>query len=174
MRMSHVEQVSELKKDYGWIERKSEHNLYLTCEDSPQLFSLHFLSFSSCPLGFFCTLTSFTFSFSVLPTFSCIQHSTPQNTYVAENQPRCPPRPPRPPLSSFPRPCSLVHEFLSVHVSTNECKQIDIPERDRHVRTYVSTYSAGVFFFFQTNKISCRKRDWHVQESDGGWCGQKV
>ena len=36
IRMGDVEQVSKLKKDYGWIERKSEHNLYLACEDSPQ------------------------------------------------------------------------------------------------------------------------------------------
>ena len=38
---------------------KSEHNLYLACEDSPQraLFFLHFLLFSSCPLSFYYTLT---------------------------------------------------------------------------------------------------------------------
>ena len=34
------------------------------------------------------------FSFSVSPTIGCIQHSTPQNMYVAEKQPQCPPRPP--------------------------------------------------------------------------------
>ena len=32
------------------------------------------------------------FSFSVSPTVSCVQHSTPQNTYVVEDQLRCPPR----------------------------------------------------------------------------------
>ena len=34
------------------------------------------------------------FSFSVLPTVGCVQHSTPQNMYVAEDQLRCPPHPP--------------------------------------------------------------------------------
>ena len=38
---------------------KSEHNLHLACEDSPAFFYLHFLWFSSCPLSFYCTLTSF-------------------------------------------------------------------------------------------------------------------
>ena len=35
---------------------KREHNLYLACEDSPQ--RAFFLLFSSCPLSFYCTLTS--------------------------------------------------------------------------------------------------------------------
>ena len=38
---------------------KREHNLYLACEDSPQRgFIFNFLLFSSCPLSFYCTLTS--------------------------------------------------------------------------------------------------------------------
>ena len=38
---------------------KSEHNLYLACEDSTTCFLLlNFLLFSSCPLSFYCTLTS--------------------------------------------------------------------------------------------------------------------
>ena len=80
------------------------------------------------------------FSFSVSPTIGCIQHLTP-HMYVAEDQPRCPPRPPlsRSTVFSCPRPPSSVHvthEFLSVHMNANEC-EIDIPERDRYARTYV-------------------------------------
>ena len=29
-------------------------------------------------------------TFSMPPTVSCVQYSTPQNTYIAEHQPRCP------------------------------------------------------------------------------------
>ena len=36
---------------------KREHNLYLACEESPQR-AFFFLLFSSCPLSFYCTLTS--------------------------------------------------------------------------------------------------------------------
>ena len=32
-------------------------------------------------------------TFSIPPTVGCVQYSTPQNTYVAEHQPRCPTRP---------------------------------------------------------------------------------
>ena len=82
---------------------KTLHNMYLACEDSPQrvpgfstctwlvkTLHLHFAWFSSCFLGFFCTLTLFiAFSFSVSRTVGCVQYSTPQNTYVAEKQLRC-------------------------------------------------------------------------------------
>ena len=51
------------------------------------------------------------FSFSVSPTVGCVQHSTPQNTYVAEDQSRCPRRPPlsRSAVLPCPRPPSSVH-----------------------------------------------------------------
>ena len=53
------------------------------------MLSLNFLLFSSCPLSFYCTLTSL-LSFLILPTVGYVQYSTPQNTYVAEDQLRCP------------------------------------------------------------------------------------
>ena len=85
------------------------------------------------------------------PTVGSVQYSTPLYTYVAEDQLRCPtllqlsksavlPCP----LSPYKRiwyPRELVHvthKFVYVHMSVNW--QFDIPERDRHVRTYVCTY----------------------------------
>ena len=87
------------------------------------------------------------FPFSMSPTVGCIQHSTPQNMYVVEDQPCCPQRLPLSRTSIVPCPPSLgilarqctTHEFLSVHICT--WVQIDIPERDRHVRTYVHMHA---------------------------------
>ena len=46
---------------------KSEYNLYLACEDSPQrTFFFCTFSFFSCPLSFYYTLTMLLFSFSAL------------------------------------------------------------------------------------------------------------
>ena len=84
------------------------------------------------------------FSFSVSPTVGCVQHSTPQNMYVAEDQACCPPRPPlsRSTVLPCPRPPSSVHvtyEFLSVHVSANsECKLTFLSMTDTYVRTYIA------------------------------------
>ena len=47
MQVGHVEQMSKLKNDY------------LACEDSTACFLLlHFLLFSSCPLSFYCIVTT--------------------------------------------------------------------------------------------------------------------
>ena len=75
--------MSELKKDYGWIEHES---VYLACEDSPQcaFFGLYLVLFLSSWLLLYIDFV--VFIFSMLPTVGCIQHSTPQNTYVAEDQ----------------------------------------------------------------------------------------
>ena len=91
---------------------------------------------------------STTFALSLVLFLPCW---LPQNTYIAEDQSRCPLHSP---LSrSAVLPCSrppssvhvLTHEFLSVHVSANKCKwvQMDIPERDRHIRTYARTLLAS-------------------------------
>ena len=70
---------------------KSEHNLYLACEDSPQrAFFFWTFSCSLLALSFYCTIDFIAFSFSMPPTVGYVQCSTPQNTYVAEDQPRCP------------------------------------------------------------------------------------
>ena len=86
---------------------KSEHNLYLACEDSTCFLLLHSFLFSSCPLSFYCTWTSLLSSFSMPPTVGCVQHSTPHNTYVAEDQLRCPTHPPLSRSAVLPRPPSL-------------------------------------------------------------------
>ena len=84
--------VESNMKVYIWLV-KTLHNVLF----------LGFIWFSSCPLGFFCTLTV-AFTFSMSPTVSCVQHSTPQNTYFAEDQPRCPLHPPLPRSAVFPCP----------------------------------------------------------------------
>ena len=58
MRIGHVDEMSERSRTTT-VESsmKSEHNLYLACEDSTTcIFLLSFLLFSSCPLSFYCTL----------------------------------------------------------------------------------------------------------------------
>ena len=107
-------------------------------------FLLHFIWFSSCLLGFFLYIDVITFSFSVSPTVGCVQHSTPQNMYVVEDQPCCPPRSPlsRSAVLPCPRPPSSVHvmyEFLSVHVSANsEYKLTFLSMTDTYICTYIA------------------------------------
>ena len=79
------------------------HNVYLACEDSTMCFFLHFNWISSCLFGCFVYWLC-CFPFSMSPTVGCIQHSTPQNTYVAEDQPCCPLRPPLSRTSIVPCP----------------------------------------------------------------------
>ena len=144
----------ELKNDYGGIEHEKWAYWFI-----PGLWKLstgcfllsHFLLFSSCPLSFYCTLINFiAFSFSMPQTVSCAQYSAPQNQYVAEDQPRCPTRPPLSRSAVLPCPPSLGLASLCQctwrmfrDVFRDVCSvtwaQIDIPERDRHVRTYVRT-----------------------------------
>ena len=70
---------------------KSEHNLYLAYEDSHNVLS----SFAFSLVLFASTVIDFVaFSVSMPPTVGCVQYSTPQNTFVVEDQPRCPTRPP--------------------------------------------------------------------------------
>ena len=83
------------------------------------------------------------FSFSMPPTVGCVQYSTPQNTYVVEDQPLCPTRPQLSRSAVLPCPPSLVHISAS-GILGSQCMwrmrvQIDIPECDRHVSTYVRT-----------------------------------
>ena len=143
-----------MRSDYGWIEHKSEHNLYLACEDSPQC--AFFLCNFSCSY-----LPSWTWlllyidfvacSFSVLPTVGCVQHSTPQNTYVAEDQPRCSPCPPLSRNAVLPCPliliscpaCTRLHHQCTwrmsfLHVSANECKLAFLSMIRMYVRMYIA------------------------------------
>ena len=89
---------------------KSEHNLYLVFDDSPQR-AFFFCTFSS-GLALLLYTDFVAFSFSMPPTVGCVQYATPQNTYIAEDQPHCPTRlqlsrsavllcPPDPLLDSF-------------------------------------------------------------------------
>ena len=144
--------VSELKKDYGWIEHES---VYLVCEDSPQCvpglwrlsttcffsFALHLVLFLLSWILLYIDFLGFTFSMS--PTIGCIQHSTAQNTYVVEDQPRCPLRPPLSrsalffPALDLHRQCTWRMSFwVCTWVQTVSAVQIDIPDCDRHIRTY--------------------------------------
>ena len=53
-----MSKISQSSKTTVESSMKSEHNLYLACEDSTTcIFLLSFLLFSSCPLSFYCTLT---------------------------------------------------------------------------------------------------------------------
>ena len=105
---------------YTWLV-KTLHNMLSSFAISLVLF---------CPLGFsfFLYIDFAAFSFSMSPTVRCIQHSTPQNTYIAKDKPRCPSRsrsailscplvsiscPARSPPSSV----HVMHEFLA-----RECK----------------------------------------------------
>ena len=63
MRVGHVEQMSEISQSSRTTtvesNMKSEHILYLACEDSTACFLLlHFFLFLSCPYSIYCTLTS--------------------------------------------------------------------------------------------------------------------
>ena len=63
MWVGHVEQMAKISQSSRMTavesNMKSEHNLYLACEDTTTCFLLlHFLLFSSCPISFYCALTS--------------------------------------------------------------------------------------------------------------------
>ena len=68
--------VSELKKDYGWIEHESQHNLYLACEDSSQR-AFFFCTFSRSLLAFLASFLHWLrcFLFLSVANVSCVQHS---------------------------------------------------------------------------------------------------
>ena len=92
------------------------------------------------------------FSFSVSPTVGCVQHSTLQNTYVAENQLHCPPRPPlsRSAILPYPRQCStdLRHQ-CTWHMSSWACTWVQITANWHSswvwlIHTYVRTYIARI------------------------------
>ena len=138
----------ELKNDYGWIEHEKWAYFIpgLWRLSTGCFLLLHFLLFSSFPLSVYCTLTSLLSLFSMPPTVGCVQYSTPQNMYIVEDQPH---RPTHPPLSrSAVLPCppllGIWYSCVSVHtwrMSSSACTwaQIDLPECDRHVRTYAHT-----------------------------------
>ena len=89
------------------------------------------------------------FSFSVSPTVGCVQHSTPQNMYVAEDQPRCPPHPPLSKSAVLPCPwppssVHATHEFLSVHVSANsECILTFLSVTDTYIARIDPSFKAS-------------------------------
>ena len=82
-------------------------------------------------------------------TVGCVLHSTPQNVYVAEDQPRCPTRLPLSRSAVLPCPPSLAARLgiryspMSVHV-TYEFRDVRkltfLSVTDTCVRTYLSTY----------------------------------
>ena len=123
LRLNRASKVSII---YTWLV-KTLHNVF----SSFALFLVLFL-----PSQLLLYIDFVTFSFSMSPTVGCIQYSTPQNTYVAEDQPRCPGhsivKKHRSSLSSIARqgkayqciqyPRESVHvtqEFIYVHVSAN-------------------------------------------------------
>ena len=117
-------------------------------------------------LVLYCGLTSLFFSLSESLAVGCVQYSllhlTQPNTYVAKAQPRCPPaaRPPSPKTSSqrhrvmhvvsdiLPgRDLKLTflsgtanHRYYTLPEVYSIYAQINIPKRDRHVRTYARTH----------------------------------
>ena len=109
---------------YTWLV-KTLHNV-------PSSFALSLVRFLPSQLLLYIDFVTFSFS---PPTVGCVQYSTPQNTYVVEDQPRCPTRPrwsrstvlPSPPslgqayqCIQYPRESvHVMHEFINVHVSAN-------------------------------------------------------
>ena len=94
---------------------------------------------------------STTFALSLVLFLPCW---LPQNTYIAEDQSHCPLHSP---LSrSAVLPCSrppssvhvLTHEFLSVHVSANKCKWVQMSANWHswawQTHTYIRTYIASL------------------------------
>ena len=143
---SFCQDASEPKKNYIWIEHES---VYLACEDSPQRtfsFALYLVFFLPSWLLLYIDFVAFSL---VSPTIACVQHSTLQNMYAAEDQPHCLPHLPlsRSAVLPCPRPPSSVHHisviYLWLHVTHEFCActwvQIDIPEHGRHVRMYACT-----------------------------------
>ena len=130
---------------------KSEHNLYLACEDSPPR-AFFFCTFSCSCLVLLASTVHWLRCFLFLNAANCWLHSTPQNVYVAEDWPHCPTRPPlsrsavlpcppwfaargwglRTRLASSILPCQCMWRMSS---SACTWAQIDIHEHDRHVIT---------------------------------------
>ena len=111
------------------------------------LFSLHFNWISSCLFGSFVHWLC-CFPFSMSPTVGCVQHSTPQNMYVAEEQPCCPLRLPLSRTSIVPCPPSLgiLGCQCTWHMSSwactyaRECKLTFLSVIDMYIHTYVRTH----------------------------------
>ena len=104
------------------------------------------------------------FTFSVSPTVGCVQHSTPQNTYVVEDQPHCPLRSPLSRTAVLPCPPSVqtvranwhswvwrTHMYVRTHIHCENrfliqslmliCSAIMIPYRpylhdDSHIQLF--------------------------------------
>ena len=114
MWVGHVEQMSEISRSSRTtmieLNMESGHNLYLACEDSSQR-AFFFWTFSCSLLALLAStvywLRCFLFKFSTSPTVGCVQYSTPQNVYIAEDQPCCPTHPSLSRSAVLPCPPSL-------------------------------------------------------------------
>ena len=140
MWMGQVEQVSQIIVRRTTVESNMKVNIiYTWLVKTPHnvlsSFALSLVLFL--PSWLLLYIDFIAFSFSVSPTVGCVEHPTPQNTYVAEDQACCRPRPPlrRSYLSRPPSSVHVTHEFLSVHVSANECKLTFLSVTDTYVRT---------------------------------------
>ena len=95
VRRTAVESNMKANIFYTWLV-KTLHNVLSS-------FAISLVLFFLLGLGFFLYIA---FCFSVSPTVGCVQHLTPQNMYIAEDQPHCPPHSP---LSrNAVLPCPLV------------------------------------------------------------------
>ena len=128
------------------LNMKSEHNLYLACEDSTTCFLLYTFSYSS--LALLASTVHWFRCFLFLNAANCQVHSVLDSakhvrcrgpaalSSIVKNR--------RSFLSSIAR-LGIRHPLMSVqctwtwHLSSSACTwaQIDITERDRHVHTHV-------------------------------------
>ena len=138
--------VESNMKVYIWLV-KTLHNMHLACEASLHnvLFLLHLIWFSFCLLGFFCTLTSLlslsqchqpsaAFSTRFHKTCTCTLRRTSRTVLPVLHYQEAPFFP----VLDLHHQCTW-HEFRA---HARECKQwvqIDIPEREGHVRMHAHT-----------------------------------
>ena len=112
---------------------KTLHNVYLACEDSP--FALCLVLFLSSWLLLY---VDFVCSF----LFLSVTNRRLRSVLDSAKHVRC----------GETAAVHVTHEFLSVHVSASSKCKFDIPERDRHVRTYVRMYIARIDPSFKASR----------------------
>ena len=128
-------------QNYDWIEHESEHNLHLAFGDSPRAF--FFCSFSCSLFAFLASFVHWLCCFLFLSVAKCWRHSALNSTkYLCCGGPAA--------LSSTssivkktilpcpwpPSSVHVTHEFLSMHVSANECKLTFLSMTDTYLRMH--------------------------------------
>ena len=113
----------KLVRAQEWLQLNQTWKFIPGCEGSPQ-HAFFFCTFSCSLLALLLYIEFVAFSFSMPPTVSCIQYSTPQNMYLAEDQPHCPTHPPLSKSAVLPCPpfitrLGMWYSPVSVHMSTN-------------------------------------------------------